>query len=105
MDLTKFADENFDPKSWINECFASLDNGDESKSDQRPKGGGVSSISAAEQLAGSGVMKLQLSIQELSSSLEDSCQQMLQSVPRITRELDAVQQVLTVLTWPICLAL
>ena len=95
MDLSKFSDDDFDAKTWINECFASLDKGDGDDSGNGSmwtKGSG-SSITPAEQLAGTGIMKLQLSIQELSSSLEDSCQQMLQSVPRIVRELDAVQQV------------
>lgn len=95
MDFSKFTEEDFDPKVWINECFASLDKSegtDASNSALWTKGSG-SSITPAEQLAGTGIMKLQLSIQELSSSLEDSCQQMLQSVPRIVRELDAVQQV------------
>ena len=94
MDFTKFTEEDFDPKLWINECFNSLDNKNDdnggSATWSKPSG---SAITPAEQLAGTGIMKLQLSIQELSASLEDSCQQMLQNIPRIVRELDAVQQV------------
>ena len=103
MDFAKFTDDDFDPKTWINECFNSLER-TESSDDGGGAGGGASgsgaftkvsgsTITPAEQLAGTGIMKLQLSIQELSSSLEDSCQQMLQNIPRIVRELDAVQQV------------
>ena len=97
MDFAKFTDDDFDPKTWINECFNSLERTE--GSDDGAGGSGAftkvsgSAITPAEQLAGTGIMKLQLSIQELSSSLEDSCQQMLQNIPRIVRELDAVQQV------------
>ena len=100
MDFAKFTDDDFDPKTWINECFNSLER-TESSDDGAGGGSGAftkvsgSTITPAEQLAGTGIMKLQLSIQELSSSLEDSCQQMLQNIPRIVRELDAVQQVAT----------
>ena len=95
MDFAKFNDEDFDPKVWINESFRTLDQnveGGEGAGTPWTKTSG-SSITPAEQLAGTAIMKLQLSIQELSASLEDSCQQMLQNVPRIVRDLDAVQQV------------
>ena len=94
MDFSKFTEEDFDPKAWINDCFNSLDNGSGNDSGNPITGrASGSTITPAEQFAGTGIMKLQLSIQELSSSLEDSCQQMLQNIPRIVRELDAVQQV------------
>ena len=97
MDFAKFTDEEFDPKAWINESFRTLDQnagggGGEGAGTPWTKPSG-STITPAEQLAGTAIMKLQLSIQELSASLEDSCQQMLQNVPRIVRDLDAVQQV------------
>ena len=94
MDFSKFTEEDFDPKAWINDCFNSLENGSGNDGGNAitAKASG-STITPAEQFAGTGIMKLQLSIQELSSSLEDSCQQMLQNIPRIVRELDAVQQV------------
>ena len=94
MDFSKFTEEDFDPKAWINDCFNSLDNGSGNDSGNPITGrASGSTITPAEQFAGTGIMKLQLSIQELSSSLEDSCQQMLQNIPRIVRELDVVQQV------------
>jgi len=84
MELSQFAGDDFEAKGWINHCFQ---NGAGESS--HPK---TSHLTPSEQLAGSLIMKLQLSIQELSMSLEDSCQQMLQNVPRIVCELDTVQQ-------------
>lgn len=72
MDLAPFSEENFDPKVWINDVFK----GQEKK----------------EQHASSLVMRLQLAIQEVNTSLEDTSQQVLSSLPRVVRDVESLGQ-------------
>ncbi|GAB1599817.1 conserved oligomeric Golgi complex subunit 7-like [Argonauta hians] len=76
MDYSKFLDENFDVKEWVNGAFRSH------------KDAGVSKDQYATNL----VMKLQMFIQEVNNVIEDSSQQALQNLPRVMREIEAVRQ-------------
>ncbi|KAH9519599.1 Golgi transport complex subunit 7 [Bulinus truncatus] len=76
MDYSKFMDDNFDAKEWVNAAFRSqLDQG-----------------TSKDQNAATMVMKLQVFIQEVNNILEEAGQQALQNLPRVVRELDAVKQ-------------
>ncbi|XP_055955962.1 conserved oligomeric Golgi complex subunit 7 [Patella vulgata] len=76
MDYSKFLDDNFDAKEWVNAAFKSHKDGAVSK----------------DQYATTLVMKLQMFIQEVNNILEEASQQALQNLPRVMRELDAVRQ-------------
>ncbi|XP_005105726.1 conserved oligomeric Golgi complex subunit 7 [Aplysia californica] len=76
MDYSKFMDDNFDAKEWINAAF------------RNQKEAGVSK----DQYATTMVMKLQVFIQEVNNVLEEASQQALQNLPRVVRELDAIKQ-------------
>ncbi|CAL1543486.1 unnamed protein product [Lymnaea stagnalis] len=76
MDYSKFMDDNFDAKDWVNAAF------------RNQKDSGVSK----DQFATTMVMKLQVFIQEVNNILEEASQQALQNLPRVVRELDAVKQ-------------
>ena len=69
MDVTAFSGDNFDAKDWINKALRSSEPGQ-----------------SKEEVAGSLVMKLQLMIAKLNSALEDQCNAVVQSVPRVIRE-------------------
>lgn len=75
MDLSAFSNDNFDAKEWINTTFNSPDA-------QKNK----------EQYATNLVLKLQLMIQKVNSALEDTAQQVLQSLPRVLREVETMRQ-------------
>ncbi|XP_025115675.1 conserved oligomeric Golgi complex subunit 7-like [Pomacea canaliculata] len=81
MDYSKFMDDNFDAKEWVNSAF---------RCQREP---GVS----LDQHATTMVMKLQMLIQEVNNILEEASQQALQNLPRVVRELDAVKQESTLL--------
>ncbi|XP_014785708.1 conserved oligomeric Golgi complex subunit 7 isoform X1 [Octopus bimaculoides] len=76
MDYSKFLDENFDVKEWVNGAFRSHKDAAVSK----------------DQYATNLVMKLQMFIQEVNNVIEDSSQQALQNLPRVMREIEAVRQ-------------
>lgn len=74
MDYSKFLDENFDVKEWVNAAFR-----------QQKEG-------TNDQYATTLVMKLQMFIQEVNNVIEESCQQAISNLPRVMRELEAVRQ-------------
>jgi len=75
MDVAAFSDENFNPKDWINKALKTAD-----------------PTQTKEQAASSLVLKLQLMISKLNTALEDQCQQVVQSIPRIVVEAEQLQQ-------------
>lgn len=75
MDMSAFSDDNFDAKEWINVTFRSPEVKDN-------RDAFISSL----------VMKLQLYVQQVNSALEETSQQVLQSLPRIMRDTDVLQQ-------------
>uniref|UniRef100_A0A914XNC6 Conserved oligomeric Golgi complex subunit 7 n=1 Tax=Plectus sambesii TaxID=2011161 RepID=A0A914XNC6_9BILA len=75
MDFSRFSDSNFNAKDWINAAF-------EAPEAQKNR----------EHYAQSLVMKLQLFSQEVHNSLEETSQQIVQTMPRILREVDSMQQ-------------
>ncbi|XP_014661892.1 PREDICTED: conserved oligomeric Golgi complex subunit 7-like isoform X2 [Priapulus caudatus] len=75
MDFSRFVDENFDVKEWVNAAFATPD--------------AQGSIDAH---AASLVMKLQMLVQELNNSLEETSIQAVQNLPRVLRDIDSVRQ-------------
>jgi len=74
MDVAAFSGDNFEPKDWINKALRSSEPGQ-----------------SKEEVAGSLVMKLQLMIAKLNTALEDQCNAVVQSVPRVTREAGQLQ--------------
>ena len=74
MDVARFSQDNFDPKEWINSTL------------QTEPG------QSKEAAAGSLVMKLQLMIARINSALEEQCSAVVQSVPRIVREAEQLEQ-------------
>ncbi|XP_071838113.1 conserved oligomeric Golgi complex subunit 7-like isoform X2 [Apostichopus japonicus] len=76
MDFSKFLDDNFDVKDWVNAAFKAQKDSPEQKDAQ----------------AATLVMKLQLFIQEVNNSLEETSQQALQNLPRVLRDVEAVKQ-------------
>ncbi|ESO86524.1 hypothetical protein LOTGIDRAFT_194952 [Lottia gigantea] len=76
MDYSKFLDDSFDAKEWVNAAF------------RNHKDTAVSK----DQYATTLVMKLQMFIQEVNNILEEASQQALQNLPRVMREIDAVRQ-------------
>ncbi|XP_028395238.1 conserved oligomeric Golgi complex subunit 7-like [Dendronephthya gigantea] len=80
MDFSKFSDENFDAKQWVN---AALKRKDE-KTELDAHASGL-------------VMKLQLFIQEVNNALEETSTQSLNNMPRVLRELEVIRQEATLL--------
>ncbi|CAH1263030.1 COG7 [Branchiostoma lanceolatum] len=76
MDFSKFSDDSFDVKDWVNAAFRA----------QRDSPGNKDAHAATL------VMKLQLFIQEVNNSLEEISQQALTNLPRVIRETEAVRQ-------------
>ncbi|XP_013416401.1 conserved oligomeric Golgi complex subunit 7 [Lingula anatina] len=76
MDFSKFLDENFDIKEWVNAAF-------KSQKDPTVK---------KDQYATTMVMKLQMFIQEVNNVIEEASQQAVQNLPRVIREIEAVKQ-------------
>nr|CAD7574358.1 unnamed protein product [Timema californicum] len=75
QDIAAFSDDNFEAKAWINKTFKSAEA-------QENKDAFVSSL----------VMKLQLYVQQVNSALEDTSQQVLQSLPRVMRDTELLHQ-------------
>uniref|UniRef100_A0A1B6D7Y9 Conserved oligomeric Golgi complex subunit 7 n=1 Tax=Clastoptera arizonana TaxID=38151 RepID=A0A1B6D7Y9_9HEMI len=69
MDISAFSDDNFEVKEWINRTFRSLEA-------QENKNAFVNSM----------VKKLQLYVQQVNSTLEDTSQQVLHCLPRVMRD-------------------
>ncbi|XP_048465333.1 conserved oligomeric Golgi complex subunit 7 [Rhincodon typus] len=77
MDFSKFLDDNFDVKDWVNGAFKTV---------QEEEPGKVDSHAATL------VMKLQLFIQEVNNAIEETSHQALQNMPRALRDVEALKQ-------------
>jgi len=75
MDFSKFSDDNFEVKDWINNAL------------RVQKDSNVSLETQTSNL----VMKLQLFIQEVNKSLEETSQVALNNLPRVLREVETVK--------------
>eukprot|EP00117_Sycon_ciliatum_P027051 scpid36155/ scgid4588/ Conserved oligomeric Golgi complex subunit 7; Component of oligomeric Golgi complex 7 len=73
--FSKFSEETFDPKDWINSALRSKD----------PQQGLDAHASTL-------VMKLQMFIQEVNNALEETSLQAVQSLPRVLHDVEAVRQ-------------
>ncbi|XP_064611193.1 conserved oligomeric Golgi complex subunit 7-like [Liolophura sinensis] len=81
MDVSKFLDDHFDAKEWVNSAF------------RAHKDPGVSKDQHATTL----VMKLQKFIQEVNIVVEEASNQAIQNLPKVMREIEAVKQEATLL--------
>uniref|UniRef100_A0A1A8P3N7 Conserved oligomeric Golgi complex subunit 7 n=1 Tax=Nothobranchius rachovii TaxID=451742 RepID=A0A1A8P3N7_9TELE len=77
MDFSKFLDDDFDVKDWVNGAFKVVQKEAPGKADTH---------------AATLVMKLQLFIQEVNNAIEESSNQALQNMPRVLRDVDALKQ-------------
>ncbi|KAM8961456.1 conserved oligomeric Golgi complex subunit 7 [Pelodytes ibericus] len=77
MDFSRFLADDFEVKDWVNTAFKSV---------QKDAPGKVDSHAATL------VMKLQLFIQEVNNSVEESSHQALQNMPRVLRDVEALRQ-------------
>ncbi|XP_054454778.1 conserved oligomeric Golgi complex subunit 7 [Anoplopoma fimbria] len=77
MDFSKFLDDEFDVKDWVNGAFKVVQKDAPGKADTH---------------AATLVMKLQLFIQEVNNSIEESSNQALQNMPRVLRDVEALKQ-------------
>lgn len=77
MDFSKFLDDDFDVKEWVNGAFRLVQKEAPGKADTH---------------AGTLVMKLQLFIQEVNNAIEESSNQALQNMPRVLRDVEALKQ-------------
>lgn len=75
QDLQAFSNDNFDAVEWINNTFRSVD-----------------SEANKETIASNMAFKLQLFVQEVNNSLEETAQQMLHNLPKVMREAEPFQQ-------------
>ncbi|KAL0984367.1 hypothetical protein UPYG_G00140530 [Umbra pygmaea] len=76
MDFSKFLNDDFDVKDWVNGAF-------KMQKDAPGK---------ADAHAATLVMKLQLFIQEVNNAIEESSNQALQNMPRVLRDVEALKQ-------------
>lgn len=79
MDLSKFLEDDFDVKDWINNAFRAHKEGNN------------------DQYATNIVMRLQMVMQEFNNVIEDCCQQTVTNLPRVMKEAEAVKQEATML--------
>ncbi|KAI3365666.1 hypothetical protein L3Q82_010740 [Scortum barcoo] len=77
MDFSKFLDDDFDVKEWVNGAFRLVQRDAPGKADTH---------------AATLVMKLQLFIQEVNNAIEESSNQALQNMPRVLRDVEALKQ-------------
>uniref|UniRef100_A0A673BXR4 Conserved oligomeric Golgi complex subunit 7 n=1 Tax=Sphaeramia orbicularis TaxID=375764 RepID=A0A673BXR4_9TELE len=77
MDFSKFLDDDFDVKDWVNGAFKVVQKDAPGKTDTH---------------AATLVMKLQLFIQEVNNAIEESSNQALQNMPRVLRDVEALKQ-------------
>uniref|UniRef100_A0A8C5EIS8 Conserved oligomeric Golgi complex subunit 7 n=1 Tax=Gouania willdenowi TaxID=441366 RepID=A0A8C5EIS8_GOUWI len=82
MDFSKFLDDDFDVKDWVNGAFKVAQKDVPGKADSH---------------AATLVMKLQLFIQEVNNAIEESSSQTLQNMPRVLRDVEALKQEATFL--------
>ena len=74
MDVKKFSEESFDPVEWINKSFES-----------------ASSVNSKESQAASFVYQLQLFIQEINSSLEQTAHQVIHNLPLVLKQTESLE--------------
>lgn len=74
MDFSKFSDDNFDVKEWVNSALRIRD-------DRTPIDAHASNL----------VMKLQLFIQEVNNALEETSTQSVNNIPRVLREIESIR--------------
>lgn len=75
MDFSAFSDNSFESTNWINNAFSCIDsNGNK------------------ESIATNVVFKLQLLVQEVNNSLEETAQQMIHNLPKVMRETETLQK-------------
>lgn len=74
MDFSKFSDDNFDVKEWVNSALRIRD-------DRTPIDAHASNL----------VMKLQLFIQEVNNALEETSNQTVNNIPRVMREIENIR--------------
>uniref|UniRef100_UPI0037E8ABC4 conserved oligomeric Golgi complex subunit 7 n=1 Tax=Semicossyphus pulcher TaxID=241346 RepID=UPI0037E8ABC4 len=77
MDFSKFLDDDFDVKDWVNGAFKVVQKDAPGKADTH---------------AATLVMKLQLFIQEVNNAIEETSIQALQNMPRVLRDVEALKQ-------------
>ncbi|XP_076154273.1 conserved oligomeric Golgi complex subunit 7 [Alosa pseudoharengus] len=77
MDFSKFLADDFDVKDWVNGAFKVAQKDAPGKADAH---------------AATLVMKLQLFIQEVNNSIEESSIQAVQNMPRVLRDVEALKQ-------------
>ena len=80
MDFSKFSDDNFDVKDWINGVF-------QSQKDEQQMEAYTATL----------VTKLQRYIQEVNKSLEETSQQAVANLPRVLRDVETLKQEATFL--------
>ncbi|CAG9765243.1 unnamed protein product [Ceutorhynchus assimilis] len=78
MDISSFSNDNFDLKEWVNQTLKSGETQTQDKKDSNYTMGLV--------------MKLQLYVQQVNNSLENSSQQVLSSLPKIMRDTKVLQE-------------
>lgn len=76
MDLTRFSDPDFDVKEWVNGALRAH------KDPTTPLDAYASTL----------VMKLQLFIQEVNSTIEETSAQIVQGLPKVLRDVESVRQ-------------
>uniref|UniRef100_A0A674NFK1 Conserved oligomeric Golgi complex subunit 7 n=1 Tax=Takifugu rubripes TaxID=31033 RepID=A0A674NFK1_TAKRU len=77
MDFSKFLDDDFDVKDWVNGAFKVVQKDAPGKADTH---------------AATLVMKLQLFIQEVNNAIEETSNQALQNMPRVLRDVESLKQ-------------
>ncbi|XP_019739039.1 conserved oligomeric Golgi complex subunit 7 [Hippocampus comes] len=82
MDFSRFLDDDFDVKDWVNGAFKVVQKEAPGKADTH---------------AATLVMKLQLFIQEVNNAIEETSNQALQNMPRVLRDVEALKQEATFL--------
>uniref|UniRef100_A0A3Q4AEJ3 Conserved oligomeric Golgi complex subunit 7 n=1 Tax=Mola mola TaxID=94237 RepID=A0A3Q4AEJ3_MOLML len=77
MDFSKFLDDDFDVKDWVNGAFKVVQKDAPGKADTH---------------AATLVMKLQLFIQEVNNAIEETSNQAVQNMPRVLQDVEALKQ-------------
>lgn len=75
MDFSKFSDDNFDVKDWVNAVFRA-------QQDEKQREAYTATL----------VTKLQRYIQEANRSLEETSQQAVANLPRVLRDVETLKQ-------------
>lgn len=81
MDFSKFLDDDFNVNTWVNDAFRS----------HQDEGGAIAQ-NKRDVYAATLVTKLQVFIQEVNKSLEEMSQQVVASMPRVLRDVEALKQ-------------